>query len=328
MNTKHVPKILKNCLKSVLLNIKTNYFLLKTEPKEFSINDLENEQMSPNQTTVWGGIRNPTARNNLKSAQLNDICFIYHSSCGKLTGIYGLGIVCKESYSDPTVYTQNSDYYIEKEVLEHFDKTTNQINDVDAKWTAIDIQFVDNWNQYPILLTTLKEIINNKDTKSHVGTGPNLNPNLDLIEDSTKDAAGPVLKDRLSTMDLFRMSRLSVQKVTYDEAECLFQLIEHNQHNQQFNDVNANKHKHNPKPNPKPNPDPKPKSKPASTSTKSENNKNNKNSKKRKLELELEGEGFPVPISFPNSNSSTGSNSNGNGSYSNRNNKSTKRGKV
>lgn len=52
----------------------TNYWLLKTEPQEYSWQDL-----IANHKTVWDGVKNYTARNNLKQMQLEDLAFIYHT---------------------------------------------------------------------------------------------------------------------------------------------------------------------------------------------------------------------------------------------------------
>jgi predicted RNA-binding protein with PUA-like domain len=72
-----------------------NYWLLKTEPTSFSWDDIIQQG-----TSVWDGVRNYQARNNIRKMQLGDMLFIYHS--GKNPGIIGIGKVIKESYPDPT----------------------------------------------------------------------------------------------------------------------------------------------------------------------------------------------------------------------------------
>lgn len=72
-----------------------NYWLLKTEPETFSWDDLEKQK-----TSVWDGVRNFQARNNLRKMIQGDIALFYHS--GKNPGIVGLAIVDKEHYPDPT----------------------------------------------------------------------------------------------------------------------------------------------------------------------------------------------------------------------------------
>lgn len=72
-----------------------NYWLAKTEPDTFSWDDLEKEGKS-----MWDGVRNFQARNNLRSMKKGDSVFFYHS--GKNPGIIGIAEVIKEHYPDPT----------------------------------------------------------------------------------------------------------------------------------------------------------------------------------------------------------------------------------
>ena len=72
-----------------------NYWLAKTEPETFSWDDLVRLGQS-----MWDGVRNYQARNNLRSMKNGDQVFIYHS--GKDPGIVGIAEVIKEHYADPT----------------------------------------------------------------------------------------------------------------------------------------------------------------------------------------------------------------------------------
>jgi predicted RNA-binding protein with PUA-like domain len=72
------------------------YFLAKTEPTEYSIDDLQKEQES-----IWDGVRNPTACMHIKSMKVGDQVFIYHSN-GKSPAVVGLAEVTKVAYQDPT----------------------------------------------------------------------------------------------------------------------------------------------------------------------------------------------------------------------------------
>jgi len=72
-----------------------NYWLLKTEPDTFSWDDLVK-----NKTSIWDGVRNYQARNNLRNMKIGDTVFIYHSV--KSPGIVGIAEVVKEHYPDPT----------------------------------------------------------------------------------------------------------------------------------------------------------------------------------------------------------------------------------
>ncbi len=71
------------------------YWLLKSEPNTWSWNDQVKEGSS-----MWDGVRNYQARNNLKKMSLGDLCFFYHSVTEK--SIIGIVEVVKEFYADPT----------------------------------------------------------------------------------------------------------------------------------------------------------------------------------------------------------------------------------
>ena len=75
--------------------MKKIYWLLKSEPKTWSWNDQVREK-----TTMWDGVRNYQARNNLIKMKKGDLCFFYHSVSEK--SIVGIVEVVKESYPDPT----------------------------------------------------------------------------------------------------------------------------------------------------------------------------------------------------------------------------------
>ena len=75
------------------------YWLLKSEPKTWSWNDQIKEKI-----TMWDGVRNYQARNNLISMRVNDLCFFYHSVNEKK--IVGIVSVTKEHYTDPTDKTK------------------------------------------------------------------------------------------------------------------------------------------------------------------------------------------------------------------------------
>ncbi len=72
-----------------------NYWLIKSEPDEFSWDDLVKDGKS-----IWTGVRNYRARNNLKEMKVGDLAFYYHSNVGK--EIVGVAKVTKEFYQDPT----------------------------------------------------------------------------------------------------------------------------------------------------------------------------------------------------------------------------------
>lgn len=71
------------------------YWLIKSEPSVYAIETLEKDKK-----TVWDGIRNYQARNNLQAMNTGDLCLYYHSNEGK--SIVGLARVVKTAFPDPT----------------------------------------------------------------------------------------------------------------------------------------------------------------------------------------------------------------------------------
>ena len=78
------------------------YWLLKTEPEEWS---WKNQIKCNKKGSVWDGVRNFQARNNLKAMNANDLCFFYHT--GKEKKIIGIVRVIKEYFPDKNDTTQN-----------------------------------------------------------------------------------------------------------------------------------------------------------------------------------------------------------------------------
>ena len=74
------------------------YWLMKSEPDVFSFTDLMKKPVEE-----WHGVRNYTARNNMKAMQPGDLSFFYHSNIGK--EIVGIVEVAREAYPDPTAET-------------------------------------------------------------------------------------------------------------------------------------------------------------------------------------------------------------------------------
>jgi predicted RNA-binding protein with PUA-like domain len=100
------------------------YWVFKTEPDAFSIEDLRE-----NQVEMWDGIRNYQARNMLRDdVKEGDRVLIYHSSCKEI-GIAGIASVVKSAYSDPTQFDPEAKYYDPKSTHEN------------PRWVAVDIQF-------------------------------------------------------------------------------------------------------------------------------------------------------------------------------------------
>ena len=104
----------------------TRYWLLKSEPSCFSLNDLKN---APNQTTPWDGIRNYQARNfMMKEMKIGDKAFFYHSSCPR-PGIVGTMTVVQPAYPDHTAFDLGSDHPDPKSTPEK------------PRWFMVDMRF-------------------------------------------------------------------------------------------------------------------------------------------------------------------------------------------
>ena len=85
-----------------------NYWLIKSEPDAFSIDDLKN---APGKKEHWDGIRNYQARNFIRDdMQKGDMAFFYHSNC-KTPGIVGICEVVSDAYPDHTQFDPDSHYF-------------------------------------------------------------------------------------------------------------------------------------------------------------------------------------------------------------------------
>lgn len=119
-----------------------NYWLMKTEPEGYSIDDLAAEK---NKTTQWEGVRNYQARNIMRDEmKKGDLAFIYHSNA-KPPGIVGTAKVVKESYVDHFAFDKNSKYYDPK--------STNE----NPRWFMVDVKLVKKFKE-KIALDDLRKI--------------------------------------------------------------------------------------------------------------------------------------------------------------------------
>jgi len=102
-----------------------NYWLMKSEPGTFSIDDLERVGQEP-----WDGVRNYQARNFMRDdMRVGDKVFFYHSNCEE-PGIVGIARVASKPYPDPTQFDPGSHY---------FDARSSRDN---PRWILVDIAFV------------------------------------------------------------------------------------------------------------------------------------------------------------------------------------------
>jgi predicted RNA-binding protein with PUA-like domain len=85
-----------------------NYWLMKSEPDECSIDDV---LAAPGRITPWSGVRNYQARNFMRDQmKVGDGVLFYHSSCPE-PGIAGIAEVASAAYTDKTQFDKKSDYY-------------------------------------------------------------------------------------------------------------------------------------------------------------------------------------------------------------------------
>jgi predicted RNA-binding protein with PUA-like domain len=85
-----------------------NYWLMKSEPSEVSVDDA---LAAPESTVPWTGVRNYQARNFMRDAmRVDDGVLFYHSSCAE-PGIVGIARVASTPYPDPTQFDRKSHYH-------------------------------------------------------------------------------------------------------------------------------------------------------------------------------------------------------------------------
>ncbi len=118
------------------------YWLLKSEPHAFSIDDLKKR---PHQTEPWDGVRNYLARNFLRDQiKKGDLAFFYHSNA-KPSGIAGIVTIVKAGYPDDTAFDPVSKYFDEKS------------NPKSPRWFRVDVKFKEKFLRI-ITLAELKQI--------------------------------------------------------------------------------------------------------------------------------------------------------------------------
>ncbi|MCZ6918660.1 MAG: EVE domain-containing protein [Gemmatimonadetes bacterium] len=118
-----------------------NYWLLKSEPNTYSISDLERDG-----STSWEGVRNYSARNNMRQMKVGDLGLYYHSNANP-PGVAGICKIAREAYPDYYAWNKRSKYYDDKSSREK------------PRWFMVDVQYVESFDE----LLSLERI---KDTKS------------------------------------------------------------------------------------------------------------------------------------------------------------------
>ena len=116
------------------------YWLFKTEPDAFSIDDLAN---AGNQTTHWDGIRNYQARNFIRDdMKKGDMVLFYHSNTDP-NAVAGVCEIVKEAYPDFTAFDKKSKYYDPKS------------KEDEPTWFMVDVKLVEKFNT-PVTLKDIK----------------------------------------------------------------------------------------------------------------------------------------------------------------------------
>ena len=101
------------------------YWLMKTEPTSFGVEDLA---AAPRRTTSWDGVRNYQARNMLRDQmRRGDQAFLYYSST-ETPGIVATMQIVKQGYPDPTAFDRKD---------EHYDSASDPH---DPRWFMVDVQ--------------------------------------------------------------------------------------------------------------------------------------------------------------------------------------------
>lgn len=114
------------------------YWLMKSEPNEFSIDDLARVKVEP-----WDGVRNYQARNFMRDQMVvGDRAFFYHSSC-KVPAIVGTMEIASGPYPDPTAFDPKDAHYDPNSDADH------------PTWMLVDVRFLSKLKK-PLTLEQLK----------------------------------------------------------------------------------------------------------------------------------------------------------------------------
>ena len=123
-----------------------NYWLFKSEPGSFGIDDLAK---SKRKTTSWDGVRNFQARNFMRdSMHKGDQGFFYHSGCD-IPGIAGIVTVSREAHPDMSAFAPDDD---------HYDPDSDPAN---PRWCAVDVTLLRKFDRL-ITLAQLREHANTR----------------------------------------------------------------------------------------------------------------------------------------------------------------------
>jgi predicted RNA-binding protein with PUA-like domain len=103
------------------------FWLMKSEPDVFSIDDLKKKRIEP-----WNGVRNYQARNFMREMKPGEQILFYHSNAQEI-GVVGLMEVKGQAYPDPTQFDPSSEYYDPKSTKEN------------PRWSLVDVKFIEKF---------------------------------------------------------------------------------------------------------------------------------------------------------------------------------------
>ena len=115
-----------------------NFWLYKTEPSVYSIDDLKKDKI-----TFWDGVRNYQARNFMRDAAVGDLVLFYHSNANP-PGVAGVAKIVKPAFPDPTQFNKRSKYFDPKATKD------------EPRWFCPELRFVKKFG-VPIGLDTLRD---------------------------------------------------------------------------------------------------------------------------------------------------------------------------
>jgi predicted RNA-binding protein with PUA-like domain len=108
-----------------------HYWLLKSEPGSYSIDDLKKDRK-----TAWTGVRNYQARNFMRDdMKIGDLVLFYHSNA-EPPGVAGVARVCSESHPDESAWDENDTHYDPRSTKEK------------PAWMLVDIEFVEKFKNF------------------------------------------------------------------------------------------------------------------------------------------------------------------------------------
>ncbi len=152
-----------------------NYWLIKSEPGEFSIDDLKR---SKEQTTYWNGVRNFQARNFMRDDMKKDDRVLFYHSNAEPNAVVGICEIVRDGYPDHTQFDADDPHFYPSAKKE------------DPAWFMVDVKFVKEFKHK----VTLEEIKDNPKLK-----------NMKLVQKGNRLSVMPVTKEEFD--EVVRMGK-------------------------------------------------------------------------------------------------------------------------